>query len=182
MPAMRSSTGRWVSGDDFFFDREAEPEILHTRVREYNPVLLTGQRRMGKTSIFRELERRFKREGWTIVFIDVERLTSPEDAIADIAGAAFPYRPVISRFAMNMKRWLTDSVEEISASQFRLRVRAGLDAGSWHRYGEQLLRDCTHQDKPALLVIDELPIFLKRMLQLEGEVTQIEAFLSGFAV
>ena len=79
---------------------------------------------------------------------------------------------------MNMKRWLTDSVEGISASQFRLRVRAGLDSGNWHRYGEQMLRDCTHQDKPALLVIDELPIFLKRMLQLEGDVTQIDAFLS----
>ena len=178
MPAMISSTGRWVSGDDFFFDREAEPEVLHARVREDNHVLLTGQRRMGKTSILRELERRFKREGWTIFFIDVERSTSPEDAIADIAGAAFPYRPVMSRFAMNMKRWLTDSVEEISASQFRLRVRAGLDSGNWHRYGEQLLRDCTHQGKPALLEIDELPIFLKRMLQLEGDVTQIDAFLS----
>ena len=75
-----------------------------------------------------------------------------------------------------MKRWLTDSVEEISASQFRSRVRAGLDAGSWHRYGEQLLRDCTHQGKLALLVIDELPIFLKRMLQLEGMLHKLMRF------
>lgn len=100
MPAMRSSTGRWVSGDDFFFDREAEPEVLHAQVREYNPVLLTGQRHMGKTSILRELERRFKREGWTVLFVDVERSTSPEDAIADIARAAFPYRPVPSYLAL----------------------------------------------------------------------------------
>ena len=47
---MKSSTGRWVSGDDFF-DRERELRILENRVREGNHVLLTGQRRMGKTSI-----------------------------------------------------------------------------------------------------------------------------------
>ena len=100
MPAMRSSTGRWVSGDDFFFDREAEPEVLHARVREDNHVLLTGQRHIGKTSILRELERRFKREGWTIFFIDVERSTTPEYAIADIAEPAFSYRPVPSYLAL----------------------------------------------------------------------------------
>ncbi len=60
---MRSSTGRWVSGEDFF-DRERELEVLKTRVRERNHVLLTGQRRMGKTSILRELGSRLESEGW----------------------------------------------------------------------------------------------------------------------
>ena len=47
---MRSATGRWVSGDDFF-DRERELEVLKTRVLERNHVLLTGQRRMGLYSV-----------------------------------------------------------------------------------------------------------------------------------
>lgn len=55
--AMNSSTGRWVSGDNFF-NRERELQILETRVRDRNHVLLTGQRRMGKTSIAQELGRR----------------------------------------------------------------------------------------------------------------------------
>ena len=54
---MRSATGRWVRGDDFF-DREPELRILETRVQDGNHVLLTGQRRMGKTSIARELGHR----------------------------------------------------------------------------------------------------------------------------
>ncbi len=56
---MNSSTGRWVSGDDFF-NRDRELQILETLVRDRNHVLLTGQRRMGKTSIVRELGRRLK--------------------------------------------------------------------------------------------------------------------------
>ena len=51
---MKSSTGRWVSGEDFF-DRERELRVLETRVRDHNHVLLTGQRRMGKTSLAQEL-------------------------------------------------------------------------------------------------------------------------------
>ena len=38
---MRSSTGRWVSGDDFF-DRESELQMLEERVRGGNHLLLTG--------------------------------------------------------------------------------------------------------------------------------------------
>ncbi len=35
---MKSSTGRWVSGEDFF-DRDRELQILETRVRERNAAL-----------------------------------------------------------------------------------------------------------------------------------------------
>ena len=51
---MRLATGRWVSGDDFV-DRESELRVLDARVRAGNHILLTGQRRMGKTSIARVL-------------------------------------------------------------------------------------------------------------------------------
>lgn len=37
---MKSVTGRWVSGDDFF-DRKAELEILERQVRGGNHILLT---------------------------------------------------------------------------------------------------------------------------------------------
>ena len=42
---MKSSTGRWVSGDDFF-DRERELALLESRVRAGNHMAMTGQRRM----------------------------------------------------------------------------------------------------------------------------------------
>ena len=54
---MRPTAGWWVSGDDFL-DREPELRVLESHVRDHNHLLLTGQRRMGKTSIARELGRR----------------------------------------------------------------------------------------------------------------------------
>ena len=74
---MRSATGRWVSGADFF-DRELELRILEDRVQEGNHVLLTGQRRMGKTSMTRELGRRLTGSGgWVALFADIEDAACP---------------------------------------------------------------------------------------------------------
>ncbi len=138
---MRSSTGRWVGGDDFF-DRESELKVLEKLVRQHNHVLLTGQRRMGKTSVARELGRRLEADGWIFLFADVEGASCPEDAIAEIAQAAYPIRPARSRFVTTMGRWFSDKVQEVGAHSYRVKIRAGLNPGSWRRYGERLLGDC----------------------------------------
>lgn len=174
---MRSSTGRWVSGNDFF-GREAELDILTTRVRDGNHVLLTGQRRMGKTSIARELGRRLESEGWMSLFADVEDATCAEDAIAEIARAAHPVGSRARRLATGMKRWLPGNVEEIGTSAFRVKFRAGLDAGNWPRHGDRIIQACAEYEGPVLLVIDELPIFLQRLYREDGSAQRVDEFLS----
>ena len=174
---MRSSTGRWVSGDDFF-GREGELRVLEARVRDHNHLLLTGQRRMGKTSIARELGRRLESKGWVFLFADVEGATCAEDVVVSVAEAVHPVRSISSQIATGMRRWLSESVEEVSALEFRVKIRAGLNAGSWRTFGEKLLGECAKHDKPVLLVLDELPIFLKRMLGEPGGKRRVDEFLS----
>lgn len=118
---MRLSTGRWVSGDDFF-DRAAELRLLESQVRDRNHVLLSGQRRMGKTSIVRELGRRLDDDGWIFLFADVEGADCPEDLVAAIAEAAHPIRSISARVAAAMQRFFAENVEEISAQEFRLKI------------------------------------------------------------
>ena len=173
---MRSSTGRWVSGDDFF-GRDRELQVLEARVRDYNHVLLTGQRRMGKTSIARELGRRLAGSGWVSVYTDIEGANCAEDVVARVAEAVHPVRSISSRLATGMLRWISENVEEIGALEFGVKIRAGLDAGSWRSFGEKLLGECATHDKPVLLVLDELPIFLKRMLSEPGGERRIDDFL-----
>ena len=173
---MKSSIGPWVSRDNFFA-RERDLQILKTRVRDGNHVLLTGQRRMGKTSIARELGRRLEAEGWVFLFADVEGATCAEDVIADIAQATHSVRPIMSRIGTTMKR-LVGRVEEISVHDFRVKFRDGLNAGNWRRHGEELLRHCAAHEQPVLLVIDELPIYLKRVLPRKDGVQQVDEFLS----
>lgn len=173
---MQVSPGRWVAGANFF-NRESELQILESQVSEGNHVLLTGQRRMGKTSITRELGLRLEAKGWVFLFTDVEGATGPEDVITDIAKATHPVRPLKARLVDTLGRWFKNNVEEINASEFGVKFRAGLNAGNWRRYGEQLIRECAVHDKPILLVMDELPIFLKRISDTDG-VRRVDEFLS----
>lgn len=174
---MKSSTGRWVSGENFF-DRETDLEILKQLIQDRNHVLLTGQRRMGKTSIMQELGRQLQNDGWTFVFCDVEGAECPEDVIAEMAYSARIVQSRIKRFVGGMGRRIGKNIEEISVYNFRIKIRAGIDAGNWKRHGRNLLQDCAENKNPALLVIDELPIFLKRMLDHDQDSKRVDEFLS----
>ena len=173
---MRSSTGRWVSGDDFF-DRESELRVLEERVRGGSHLLLTGQRRMGKTSVLRELGRKLETEGWVFLFIDVEGATSEKDVVAGLAEAIRPVLGIWSRFAAPMARWLGERIEQVGALSFRLKLREGIGAASWRRHGERLIRACAEHDRRVLLAVDELPIFLSRMLREDGGARRVDDFL-----
>ena len=137
------------------------------RVADGNHVLLTGQRRMGKTSLARELGRRLECDGWLVFYVDLEEAVHPEDVVALLAQQLHPVQSLTSRLTKAMGR-LVRNVEEISAYEFRLRIRAELDAGNWRRHGEALFEACATEPRPVLVVLDELPIFLLAMLQREG--------------
>ena len=174
---MRSSTGRWVSGDDFF-DRDAEIRQLKTLIGDGNHVLLTGQRRMGKTSVLRELGRRLQTDGWTFLPLDIEGALSPEDVIADFAEALHPHPGLARRATASIRRWFGERFEEASAFGFRLKVRAALNPGNWPGHGDKLVQACAQDERPVLIAIDELPIFLTRILRQDGNAHRVDHFLS----
>ena len=87
----------WVEGSKFF-DREAELETLEERIRGGTHTLLTAQRRMGKTSLVRELLRRLRETGdFDTVFVDLESAMGPADAIAEVGIRTKSIRGASSR-------------------------------------------------------------------------------------
>ncbi len=135
---------------------------------------------MGKTSIARELGRRLEEDGWAFLFADVEDAETPEDLIAEIVEAGHPVRGLLNRFAEKMRNCFTESIEELSAYDFKLKIRAGLNAGSWKSRGDELFASCANHKQRVLLVIDELPIFLTCLLKHEEGKAKVEHFLGWF--
>ena len=167
MTTLRMSSN-WVDGDRFF-DREVELQLLRQRVENGTHTLLTAQRRMGKTSLVRELLRQLDEDGeFATVFVDLEGAMDAADAVAEMAARARPLQDVGRRIASWLRhgvRDVRDNIEELGVSELRVKLRAGLDAGNWQRIGDQVFDALAANDRPVVLAIDELPILVNRLLK-----------------
>ncbi len=166
--ALRKAGSDWVDGDRFF-DRETELEALRERIEDGTHTLLTAQRRMGKTSLVRELLRRLDEEGtFETVFVDLEAAGGPEDAVAEIAarsGSVTGAWPTIKSGFANTLRGVVQHIDELGVSEARVKFRAGVDSGNWQHTGDLVLRALAASRKRVVLAIDELPILVSRLLK-----------------
>ena len=158
----------WVEGDRFF-DREVELEALVERVRDGTHTLLTAQRRMGKTSLVRELLRRLGNDGsHELIFVDLEDARNKEDAIAEIASRSISIQNVWQRIKTqfaNHLQGIGDRIDEVGVSEVKVKLRAGINAGDWRQKGDEVFAALAGNDRPVVLAIDELPILINRLLK-----------------
>ena len=171
MATLRKAGGNWVQGDRFF-DREVEIEALAERVRDGAHTLLTAQRRMGKTSLVRELLRRLKEEGsFETVFVDLEGASSPADAIAEIGFRSRTTQGAWKRIRDLFANVLPAEVEvggqvpALAGADLRMKLRAGVDAGNWRQKGDDVFAALAGNERPVVLAIDEMSILVDRLLK-----------------
>ena len=181
---LRKAGANWVDGDRFF-DRADELAALTDRVGHGTHTLLTAQRRMGKTSLVRELLRRLDGDGAvTTVFVDLEGANDAADAVAEIAIQAKPVQSAWERIGdafANHLREVRDHVDEVGLADLRVKLRAGIDAGSWQRSGDRVFEALAANDEPVVLAIDELPILVNRLLKPESTDRSLTGRAAGLA-
>ena len=129
-------------------DREVE-EIV--RAIEGPGALLTGDRRMGKTSVIRAVEARARKEGFAVVRMSAER-TSLEEFVEALAEALVRLGPKVRR---EVERWrVTAHAGPITAA--RIRTPRSLD---------ELIRRTVEAaaPHPLVLIVDEVPVLAKTL-------------------
>ena len=165
---IKKGGSNWVDGENFF-DRKTDLEALEERMREGTHTLLTAQRRMGKTSLVRELQRRLAETGdFEVVFVDLEAATDLADAIAEIGVQARSVRAAWDRIKAtfaNAVRIAGDRIEELSVTELKVTLRTGIGPGNWQQRGDAILAGLAASPRPVVLAIDELPILVNRLLK-----------------
>jgi AAA+ ATPase superfamily predicted ATPase len=167
--------GSPVEGNDFY-DRKREVAALWRRL-ETDHILLLAPRRVGKSSVIRHLHATAATRGMTAVEMTtgdlqselafVSRLT----ALVQEAGVDGP--AVGSGFTEVVKR--INSVEVMGVG-IALSERG---TPHWAECGGALIRSLSRSGK-WLLLIDELPIFVNHLLEIDTTAARARAFLGWF--
>lgn len=163
---LKPAHGNWVQGDRFW-GRETELSLFEEGISEGANFLLVAQRRMGKTSLMREAARRLAGR-YLCVFVDFEKATSAADAIVELSVALREHKSIwhrVKELFGNILGALDRKVEKLTASELTVTLRAGLTAGNWRSKGDELFEILASSATPVLLLLDEVPILVNRLLK-----------------
>ena len=182
---MHNITGQAVIGDDLY-GREYELNRLWEMLEQGEHILMLAPRRVGKTSLMLELHRA-PRENWDVFYVDVEACKGPADCIAAVLAALAADPQYRSRFeAMPFSAAIKDIFSRLSISTDigAMRVELANAIGrDWERAAGQLqtrLTSLPDTGRHLLIIFDELPFLLSRMLRTGGREHETELLLSHF--
>ena len=167
---MRNVIGQPVVCDDLY-GREYELARIWELLEQGEHILMLAPRRVGKTSLMLEL-RRAPREDWDVLYVDIEEGESPPDCMAAIlaALAANPgYRSRIEAipFSTAVKDLLGRVSIGVDIDVLRVELKDAIGR-DWGRAADRLqarLASLPDAGRKLLIVIDELPVLVARMLR-----------------
>lgn len=181
---MRNITGQAVVGDDLY-GREYELAQLWEKLERGEHILMLAPRRVGKTSLMLEI-RRAPRRDWNVFYVDVESGEGPADCIAAILAELASDPRYRSRFQSipfsNAIRGALGHLQSVSISTDVLRVELKAAIGrEWKHAADQLrsrLTSLPHAGTNLLIIIDELPLLVSRMLRVPERKRDAEHLMS----
>lgn len=176
--------GQPVVKDDLY-GREKLIELIWKKLEKGN-VLLAAPRRFGKTSIMLKL-RDSPREGFEVVFLDVEWIRTPLDFITEIITELIRKDDSIKRLIMSAKSFskrflktIKNNIEEIEYAHIKLKLREEL-SNNWEEEGKNLIKLIEKSQKSRnkiVFTVDEFPVMIHEMSKKNPEETK--KFLNWF--
>lgn len=172
--------GNPVRGNDFY-DRELDQQRLWRALRS-NHVLLLSPRRVGKTSLMYRLRDAAPAHDMIAAMVSMAPASSELDfvrrlyaAVVEVDGSVLQ-RVAESALGRGLQRFLPKSV---GAGPVALEFQDQAEV-AWTDLGRALAATLSASRKPWLLLVDEVPIFVLKLLRSEAGRERAVAFLDWF--
>ncbi|WP_407274878.1 ATP-binding protein [Dickeya ananatis] len=184
---MDNIAGSPVEGKNFF-GRETEVSYLKESLKNHD-VLLLGPRRIGKTSLSREVMSGLQQQGWRTVEVNVASCTDEISFLNKLEAALTPEmasvsdkaRSAISEVFAPLKRIKAVKIPVPGAGSFGVELNDG-ELEDWTHIADAVLHLMSQADAPWLIYIDELPILLFSIIRNDPSngVQRVRRFLDWF--
>ncbi len=156
--SIKPVVGSWVSGDSLFGREQEVAELLHC-IANGGSVSLAAPRRMGKTSVLREVARRL--DGGVALFVDVEGCADAGAAVAEICAQAKRHRSAGARVWAWVSGLVSGSKVTSPIGEVDLR---DLFEHDWQARGAALIAELCREYERVVLILDELPVLVATLL------------------
>jgi len=160
--------GTPVSGDDFW-GREEKIQNIRDSLR-HNSVLLAAPRRFGKTSVMLHLQDN-PRYGWDYIYLDVQDGNSPRILIDGLLEELMDNMTRLWERILETSNLIQDTVDEVKIGAAEgsagIKISDSEDI-NWQERGEKLITELEKADPRLVIMVDELPVLIKRMYENEN--------------
>ena len=181
---MRNVVGQAVVGADLY-GRQAEVQALWDGLGAGEHIHMLAPRRVGKTSLMLQL-RHQPRPNWHVAYVDTQGAAGPRDCVAAVIGelaSERSYRTWLEAVPLGKSvgdLWRKWRSGEISSPFLQVELRAALGSG-WGDAMDRLqgrLGALPGADARLLIILDELPVLVGRMLRQDGGRVEVELLLA----
>lgn len=180
MKSPKNVIGPPVEGDDFYGRERELLQLWNDAIVQH--LVLTAPRRVGKTSLLMGFVGHAKANGWGVVYVDVQGADSElgfiermVKAFRDLPDAAVA-KAIKTRAVNALSR-----IESLKVVGVEVKARAD-ERPLWRREGEELkeiLAGLAGSRGPGWFVlVDELPVLVKRLADSEAGPRRADEFLS----
>ena len=182
--AISNKTGSPVSGDDFF-DREWEFKQLVKSVQVQEHVLISAPRRVGKSSLMKKALAWSSNQGYIAVDADVQDCKDESDFL-EILAEAFRKSGIKAGWLNSIYRQINALRDWLNGIKINVST-VGVEFGKslppeWRqatKVFDELFEKLVDNNQKVLIGMDELPIFLSRIMKidLDGGAIRVDVIL-----
>jgi hypothetical protein len=163
---LRPALGNYAAGDRFW-DRDREVAEIVGYLAYGQGVLLTGARRVGKTSVVHKVLAELP-EPMEGIFLDVEHYDSAAEFFAGLGAAA---AATDDRLWQRLRGWFgkrlgdtVDRLDTVEVGVVKVELQAAM-TGGWRDDARALVEAVAERDHETVIAVDELPLLVDRILK-----------------
>ncbi|MCG8605334.1 ATP-binding protein, partial [bacterium] len=167
MAKLKQAHGNWVVGPDKFWDREFEISSLIEYLNEGANILLVAQRRIGKTSLMREVSRRIG-NNFVCLHLDLQNCFKAEDFVVELSTATHRFQSLWEKTKSvfgNVFDKTAERIDSLQIEELKIKIRDGLVDANWEIKANRLFEILSNVEKPVVVFMDEIPILVNRILK-----------------
>ena len=176
---MQNIVGAIVT-DENFFDRFADLEQLRDAAVRQN-VLLLAPRRVGKSSLLHRLREDLEtgKDTFHAIYLSVEGVRDELDFVRELFREVEARSTRADRGLRRIKRFFMRAEEIEIASAIKLKL-ASAEPSTWQDHADELGALLARLEGHWFYLLDEVPVFVLRLLEGDAEGKRARAFLEWF--